>query len=115
MDSFDAEKWVANQLKGKGCQILRLNYRCLGSEIDILCLSGATLLVVEVKLRRRRPQIQVEFAQLFPLKKRKCLLRGVEHFLQNNQMSIETVRFDLALVVAKDSLCQAELVYFYDI
>ena len=115
MDSFEAEQWVARQLQKKGCDILRLNYRCIGAEIDILALAKSTLLVVEVKLRKQKPRYQEDFIRLLPVKKRKCLRRGVEHFITNHKIDFKTIRFDLAIVVARQHNLQLDLFYFYDL
>jgi len=38
-------------LTGKGLQLLLRNYRCRGGEIDLVMLDGATLALIEVRLR----------------------------------------------------------------
>jgi len=47
-----AEQLAARHLERQGLTVLELNYRCRGGEIDIVARDGATLVFVEVRLRR---------------------------------------------------------------
>jgi len=49
-----AEALAANFLAARGLTIVRRNYRCRGGEIDLIAQDGATLVFVEVRLRRNR-------------------------------------------------------------
>jgi len=47
-----AEALAARFLEARGVRIVERNYRCRGGEIDIIANDGATLVFVEVRLRR---------------------------------------------------------------
>ena len=47
-----AEALAARFLQERGVRIVERNYRCRGGEIDIIARDGATLVFVEVRLRR---------------------------------------------------------------
>jgi putative endonuclease len=49
-----AEALAADFLANRGLTILHRNYRCRGGEIDLVARDGATLVFVEVRLRRNR-------------------------------------------------------------
>jgi putative endonuclease len=46
------ERITAEYLKARGYHILERNFRCKGGEVDLIALDGATLVFIEVKLRR---------------------------------------------------------------
>jgi putative endonuclease len=48
----EGERVTANYLASRGYHILERNFRCPGGEVDLIALDGATLVFVEVKLRR---------------------------------------------------------------
>ena len=47
-----AEEQAARFLERQGLSILARNFRCRGGELDLVCRDGATLVFVEVRLRR---------------------------------------------------------------
>ncbi len=47
-----AEQWVMRYLQQQGLQLLAQNYRCRFGEIDLIMQDGATLVFIEVRLRR---------------------------------------------------------------
>ena len=47
-----AEALAARFLEARGVRIVERNYRCRAGEIDIIARDGATLVFVEVRLRR---------------------------------------------------------------
>jgi len=47
-----AEALAARFLEARGVRVVERNYRCRGGEIDIVATDGATLVFVEVRLRR---------------------------------------------------------------
>jgi len=51
-DGAAAEALAAAYLERQGLAILARNYRCRGGEIDLVAREGATLVFVEVRLRR---------------------------------------------------------------
>ena len=48
-----AEALAARYLEARGLRVLARNFRCRGGELDLVCRHGATVVFVEVRLRRR--------------------------------------------------------------
>ena len=48
----EGERITAEYLKARGYHILERSFRCKGGEVDLIALDGATLVFIEVKLRR---------------------------------------------------------------
>ncbi|HEV2037289.1 MAG TPA: YraN family protein [Candidatus Eremiobacteraceae bacterium] len=48
----ESERTTAAYLVDRGYHILERNFRCRGGEVDIIALDGATLVFIEVKMRR---------------------------------------------------------------
>lgn len=76
-----AERLAADYLAIQGMRILARNVRCKGGEIDIVCLDGALLAVIEVR-QRARPDFGGPFASVTPAKQRK-IIRAARHLLKN--------------------------------
>lgn len=51
-DGSRAEDLAARFLERQGLTLLARNFRCRGGELDLVCRDGATLVFVEVRLRR---------------------------------------------------------------
>lgn len=49
-----AEDMAARLLSDQGLRVLARNVRCRGGEVDLIALDGATIVFVEVRLRRHR-------------------------------------------------------------
>jgi putative endonuclease len=48
-----AEQLAAEHLQGHGLQVIARNLRCRGGELDLVCLDGGVLAIVEVRQRGR--------------------------------------------------------------
>lgn len=72
------ERIVVNYLKSRGYKILRTNWTCYASEIDIVALKGENLSFVEVKSAFSGFCSPCE---LLTLKKKKSLSRSVNKYL----------------------------------
>ena len=48
-----AEESAATYLAERGLRVVERNFRVRGGEIDLICRDGATVVFVEVRLRRR--------------------------------------------------------------
>jgi putative endonuclease len=48
-----AEELAARHLAERGLRVIGRNFRVRGGEIDLVCRDGATVVFVEVRLRRR--------------------------------------------------------------
>jgi len=49
----DAETLAADYLRSQGLSVIARNLRCRAGELDIVCLDGDVLVIVEVRQRRR--------------------------------------------------------------
>ncbi len=78
---------------------------------------GETLIIVEVKARRRAPGSSVTMEGLLPWKKRQALKRGATAFLSRNRVVTRTMRFDLAVVCENDEAGHgpASVRYYVDV
>jgi Holliday junction resolvase-like predicted endonuclease len=107
--SQEAEEFVACELARQSWQILGRNIRHHGYELDIVARKGATLIIVEVKARRRQLDQARGFEMLLSHRKRQALLRGVAAiFGRFGGGDVETVRIDLALVIGCGSTRRIE-------
>lgn len=75
-----AERLAADYLVGRGMRVLARNVRCKGGEIDIVCLDGALLVVIEVR-QRARLDFGGALASVTPAKQRR-IIRATRHLLQ---------------------------------
>ena len=60
----DAERRVARHLTGRGWRILARNWRIGAGELDLVCLTGRTVVFVEVKALRAGASAEPERAVL---------------------------------------------------
>ena len=90
-----AERVAALLLQAKGLRVLERNLRIRGAgEVDVLARSGRTLVVVEVKARRRG-----EPAEAVDAGRQRCLRRCAEVLLADPAHSWASgVRFDVVAV-----------------
>lgn len=89
-----AEELAAGYLTAQGISILARNLRCKGGEIDILCLDGAVLIVVEVR-QRARSRFGGALASVTPAKRRK-IIRAARYVLQTSaEWRDRLMRFDV--------------------
>ncbi|HIG05467.1 MAG TPA: YraN family protein [Planctomycetes bacterium] len=87
-----AERWVRCILRLRGWRILGSNVRTPFCEIDLLAVEGKTLVLVEVKFRRQRPQSR-------PLSHRQAdRLRRGALWLNARRSGHDGVRIDLVEV-----------------
>ena len=96
--SIVAENLVARALEKQGWNILARNFRYIGCELDIVARKCETLIIVEVKARRRKPSILQDALQLLPARKRAALYRGSQIVASRLADQSKTIRIDLALV-----------------
>jgi putative endonuclease len=96
--SSESEHLVAQALADQGWRILARNFRIVGAELDIVAQKGATLAIVEVKARAKRPNTMADVETLLPQRKRDALHRGGLAYLTTLSLTPSTIRFDLAIV-----------------
>jgi putative endonuclease len=97
------QRWeavAAQFLESSGLTVLIRGYRCRLGELDLVCLDGATLVVVEVRARGT-----TSYAQAIATvdgRKRARIIRATRHLLmRHSEWRSATVRFD---VVAFDRI-----------
>jgi putative endonuclease len=89
-----AEDLAVAYLDTQGVHIVARNVRCKGGEIDIVCLDGAYLAVIEV--RQRAPgRFGGALASVTPAKQRK-IIRAARYVLQSSvSLRSRLMRFDV--------------------
>jgi putative endonuclease len=105
-----AEELVAHHLAHQGWLVLARNFRCRGSELDIVAQKQSTLIAVEVKLRQ--PRYDLSWEDLLPPKKRQSLITGLNTYMSRYEPNANFWRVDLAIVCRKDG---AVVDYFPDV
>jgi putative endonuclease len=89
-----AEDLAADYLTSRGISILARNVRCKGGEIDILCLDGTFLTVIEVR-QRARGRFGGALASVTPAKQRK-IIRAARYVLKTSvEWRDRRMRFDV--------------------
>ncbi|MFW7378132.1 MAG: YraN family protein [Oligoflexus sp.] len=91
---------MAEWLKKKGCQILKRNFRSVGSELDIVAWKDQQLFIVEVKLRTASARLDYE--GLLSRQKKIGLIRGARRFVSSFNQIPKWIRIDLAIVCGPD-------------
>lgn len=89
------EEYAAQWLCRRGCRILARNYTVRGGELDIVALSGETLLFVEVKARRVGSMCTP--AEAVDARKRRRILLCARHYIAETGQTAQP-RFDVAEV-----------------
>ena len=74
-----AESIAVRFLEARGVRVVARNYRCRGGEIDIVARDGATLVFVEVRLRRN--SLFGDAAASITVAKRRRLAFAAKHYL----------------------------------
>ena len=98
---FLGESLVCLDLKRKGYNIVKRNYRKIGCEIDIIAEKNQDIIIVEVKTRTQKNSKRSEYdpASLVPIKKKRSLIRGTLLFLTENDLHYTSIRLDLAVAL----------------
>ena len=99
-DFIHAELRVADYYQRGGWKLLKHQYRCIGSELDLIVIKKRMLVVVEVKLRKKWLGFSSEIEDVLGYRKYQALYRGLQHFLANAQVDYQSCRIDLAVVKA---------------
>lgn len=89
-----AEDLAASFLARRGLRVVERNYRVRGGEIDLICLDGATLVFVEVRLRTNQ-RYGGAGASITATKQRRLIL-AAHHYLQTH--GEQDCRFDCVLL-----------------
>lgn len=92
-----AEDLAASFLERQGVRLIARNYRCRGGEIDLIGIHQDTLLLVEVRLRRRSDYGDAA-ASITRTKQRRIVL-AARHFLAAHpEWQSQPCRFDCLLL-----------------
>lgn len=90
-----AEQWAAQYLQRQGLKLVAQNYRSRFGEIDLVMQDGATLVFIEVRLRRN-----ADFggaAASIDSRKQQRLIRTAQHYLAGLSY-LPPCRFDAVLM-----------------
>jgi putative endonuclease len=89
-----AESLAAEYLQARGLEVLARNLRCKGGELDLVCLDGGVLAVVEVR-QRGRADFGGAAGSVTPRKQRK-IIRAARYFLRREPAwRVRAMRFDV--------------------
>ena len=93
---------TARYLQRKGLRVLIQRYRCRLGELDLVCLDGTTLVVVEV--RARAGSRFASAGESVDVRKQRKLVRATRHLLMTRpQWSDYRLRFDVFCIDNIDS------------
>ncbi|MDR1935572.1 MAG: YraN family protein [Candidatus Accumulibacter sp.] len=95
-----AEELAARFLERQGLAVIARNHRCGGGEIDLICKDGASLVFVEVRLRRNG-DFGGAAASITPAKQRRIAL-AARHYLSATRKHGADCRFDCVLLDGKN-------------
>ena len=90
-----AENLAAAFLEREGLKILERNYRCRFGEIDLVALSGAALVFVEVRARESEA-FGGAAGSITPAKRRR-IVAAARHYLVRHRVR-RACRFDVVLI-----------------
>src|SRR5580700_8474737 len=89
-----AEQIAAQYLQAQGLLVLARNVRCRAGELDLVCLDGSILVIVEVRLRVRR-DFGGALGSVTRRKQRK-IIRATQFLLQRRMpWRAYVIRFDV--------------------
>lgn len=91
-----AEALAARFLERRGLAVLERNVRCRGGELDLVCRDGATLVFVEVRLRRNAAYGGAG-ASITARKQQRVVL-AARYYLAKQGLSERPCRFDCVLL-----------------
>ncbi len=92
-----AENLAAAYLAAQGLRVLERNWRMRGGEIDLVCADGATLVFVEVRLRRRA-DYGGAIASIATHKQRRLILAARHYLMTHRAVADQPCRFDAVLL-----------------
>jgi putative endonuclease len=92
-----AERLAAQYLRVRGLEILARNLRCKAGELDLVCLDGGVLAIVEVR-QRRSPEFGGAAGSVTLSKQRK-IIRATQFFLGRERCWRHySMRFDVVAI-----------------
>jgi putative endonuclease len=94
------EERAAARYRAHGYAVLARNWRCRHGEIDLICATGRTLVICEVKARSREAQGH-PLEAVTPAKQRR-LRRLAAVYVISQTVYWEEIRFDVATLLGGD-------------
>ena len=91
------EAVARDYLQTRGLRILRQRYRCRLGELDLVCMDGATIVVVEVRARKKG-SLASAIDSIDRRKRRKIILATRHLLMCNPQWNTQRLRFDVFAV-----------------
>ncbi len=97
-----AEELAAAHLAARGLRIIARNARCRGGEVDLVCLDGATVVFVEVRLRGNGRFASA--AESITTHKQRRIVLAARHWLHGagRAYAASPCRFDAVLLDSPD-------------
>ncbi len=102
------EDFAADFLIKKGYKIKERNYKSALGEIDIIALSGATIVFIEVKTRS-----SLKFGLPFEAvtkRKQHQITKTALYYMSKKKINETAARFDIVSVILKGERMEAELI-----
>jgi putative endonuclease len=100
-------------LESAGLRLLARNYRCRGGEIDLVMQQGATLVLVEVRLRSS-PGFGGAAASVGPRKQRRFVIAAKHLLLTHREYRTMPARFDVVAIERRASASGTEIRWIRD-
>jgi putative endonuclease len=92
-----AEALAGEYLERHGLVVIARNLRCRAGELDLVCLDGEMLVIVEVRLRTRSA-FGGAAGSVTSHKQRKLIRAANYHWQRRREWQVRTVRFDVIAV-----------------
>ena len=89
-------------LSARGLDILKQGYRCRLGELDLVCHDGTTLVIVEVKARKRH-SLTSALESIDANKQRKIVLATRHLLMRHPEWNTQPLRFDVITVTDIDT------------
>jgi putative endonuclease len=96
-----AEARAADYLLSQGLCVIARNLRCRAGEIDIVCLDGDTLVIVEVR-QRGRTDFGGALASVTRRKQHKLIRATQFHWQRQPEWQTRALRFDVVALQGRD-------------
>jgi len=93
----ECERAAAVYLVDRGYHVLERNFRCRGGEVDLIALDGATLVFVEVKMRRTLAR-GAPIEAVTPIKQSR-VRKAAQVYLAYSGQVFTRIRFDVICVM----------------
>lgn len=96
------ETFASNHLRAQGLEVIARGYRCRLGELDIVCIDGETLVIVEV--RARSTTAYTTALDSISGGKRQRIVNAARHFLMRHPRWFHRpLRFDVVAIDAVDT------------